>query len=215
MAALLEARVELWGSHKQYWGSGPPVNSSDCVGEVFNVGDVLWNNAPANGGPLGWYCVVASTAIGNPGTWLPFAIIGGAGQGSAFGVTGKQIAHAQYNFANDGGTETTITVKNNATIPANAIITNVYLNSPTALAGTGASVAVGTTAGSSSTALLAATAITNFGTDAMYHGVPTPATANTWVKLSAAGQITVTISAAALTAGVLDIYVEFVVSESA
>lgn len=212
MAALLEPREEVWGAHKQYWGSSFPANASDCVGVAFGVGDVIWNNGPGNGEPIGWICSAASTSLGNPGTWIPFGTLGGASQNSAVGVASKQVAHVTYNFAVDGGAQSTITLAANTTIPKNAIITNVYFNSTTALAGASATVAFGTSAGSSSSALLAATAITSFTLNALVHGVPTPQTASTFVKMSTAGQVTITIATANLTAGVIEAYIEFVVS---
>jgi hypothetical protein len=118
------------------------------------------------------------------------------------------VAHAIYNFAVDGGAESTITPAVTATIPANAIIKQVLVNSTTALASGGsATFAVGTSAGSSSTALLGATAKASLSADAILPG--TPVSAATAVKLSAAGQITVTIGAATLTQGVVEIFVEY------
>jgi hypothetical protein len=41
------------------WGNSMPV-----VG-VYQAGDIIYNSAPASGGPSGWLC----TADGNPGLW--------------------------------------------------------------------------------------------------------------------------------------------------
>ncbi len=42
------------------------------TGQNYQVGDILWNNAPSQGGPSGWVCTVA----GYPGTWISFGEIG-------------------------------------------------------------------------------------------------------------------------------------------
>lgn len=52
------------------------------------VGDVIYNSAPATGGPVGWVCVAA----GAPGTWQEFGAVGnqvggGSGGGAAFRVS--------------------------------------------------------------------------------------------------------------------------------
>jgi hypothetical protein len=182
---------------------------------LFNVGDIIFNNAPGLSGPLCWICTVASASIGAVGTWLQVASAGSdSAKQTAFGSAPLTLFHAQYNFANDGGADSLITLKNNVTLPINAVIVNCFFNSTTALVGSGASVAFGTSAGSSATSLLAATAITSFTLNAFVHGVPTPQTASTFVKLTAAGQITMTPSAAVLTAGVIEVYGEYYVSST-
>jgi hypothetical protein len=116
--------------------------------------------------------------------------------------SGLQRAHAQYNFANDGGAIGLITPKVNSTIPAKAIIVGTLFDATTAIVGAGASLAAGTSAGSSASALLAATAITSFALGDFVTGLGTFIAP---VKLTAAGLITVTVSADALTAGVVEI----------
>ena len=137
---------------------------------------------------------VPTTAVANP-----------TGGGNGF----LQYAHAIYNFAVDGGAISTITPAVNATIPANAILVGGTINPTTAPVGAGASVAVGTTAGSATNSILAATAITSLTVDALLNAVPVFATPR---KMTAAGQITVTISADPLTAGVLEIFVLYYVA---
>lgn len=125
-------------------------------------------------------------------------------------LNGVRVAHAIYNFTTDGGAIATITPVLNATIPANAIIFGSILNSTTALtSGGSATIAVGTTAGSSSSSLKGATAYTSFTTDALVAGVPV-FTVGSSVKMSAAGQISVTIATATITAGVLEVFVFYV-----
>lgn len=130
-----------------------------------------------------------------------------------FGETGLRLAHAQYNFSLDGGAIGTITPVNNFTLPAKAVITNVSINSTTAVTSLGsATVAIGTTLGSSATSLLAATAKASLSANAFVQGVPVPQTASTFIKMSAAGQLQITVAVAALTAGVIEVYVWYYVS---
>ena len=131
-------------------------------------------------------------------------------KGADYGYGNPRMVRAVYNFAVDGGAVSTITPKLNATLPANAIIYGATINSTTAVTSAGAAtVAVGTSAGSSTTSVLAATAKTSFTTNALLNGVPVFATP---VKLTAAGQVTFTIAAAALTAGVIEATVFYFVA---
>ena len=117
---------------------------------------------------------------------------------------------ALYSFAVDGGAISTITPVTSDTIPANALVVGGVVNPTTAPVGAGASVAVGTSAGSSSSSIMAATAITSLTIDALIEVLGTNSQAATnkpSFKMTAAGQITVTISADALTAGVIEIWV--------
>lgn len=216
MAALFEPRVEPFGpKNMQRWGTAPPVAASDCVGLLFNKGDVIWNNSPDPDEAIGWMCVTSSTSIGNPGTWSAIGSIGLAASNALFGSSARRVAHAQYSFAVDGGgAPGLITPASNATIPANAIITNVIINSTTAVlaAGGAATVAIGTSAGSSASSLLAATNKTSFSANALIEGVPRPDDSTTWVKMSAAGVVTFTSATNALTAGIVDVFVEYILA---
>lgn len=151
-------------------------------------------------------------------TQYPFTAVGGVGSSqlaanTAVGNTALQVAHATYSFAVDGGgAPGLITPASNATIPINAVIYNCSINSTTAVTGTSATVAVGTSAGSAANSLKAATAITSFTTNAFLQGIPVPQTASTWVKMTAAGSITITSATAALTAGIIEIFVFYFVS---
>jgi hypothetical protein len=135
------------------------------------------------------------------------AVPGGAGALP----TAPQVAYARWNFATDGGAISTITPAVNSTIPANAIITRAFFNSVVAPVGTGAHIEFGTAAGSSTTGLLGSTAITSFTLDAIVLG----AVNTTPIKLTAAGQITMTILTDALTAGEIEIFVEYVIPANA
>jgi hypothetical protein len=121
-----------------------------------------------------------------------------------------RIARAKYDFAVDGGAISTITPANSETLPANAIIVGGTVNVTTAVLSAGsATVAVGTSAGSSTTSLLAATAKATLSINAILNAVPVFATP---VKMSAAGTITFTIGTATLTAGVIEVFVFYVVA---
>lgn len=128
---------------------------------------------------------------------------------SNIGIGLPRMAHAKYRYSTDGGVIGLITLAQTAVIPANAIVYKVLVNSTVAFTGTGATVAVGISAGSAANSLLTATAITSLSTDAVVVGVSTP------FKTSAAGNITITGATATITAGELEIFVEYVVAAAA
>lgn len=122
--------------------------------------------------------------------------------GNGFGDSVLRVARAKYDFAIDGGAVSTITPNGTVALPDNAVIVAATVNSTTAVTSAGAAtVAVGTSAGSSTTSILGATAKTSLSADAVLNGVPVFATP---VKLTAAGNVTFTIGTAALTAGVIE-----------
>ena len=122
---------------------------------------------------------------------------------------GLQVARAQYNFAVDGGAVSTLTPAYSDTIPANAIMLGGQVNVTTAVtSGGSATVAIGTSAGSAANSILTATGKASLTLDALINTTVTFAAA---VKMSAAGQIDFTIAAAALTAGVIEVFVLYVV----
>lgn len=124
-----------------------------------------------------------------------------------------QYAHARYVFSTDGGAVGLITPSANVTIPQNAIIIGGTINITTAFtSGGSATVSVGTSAGSSATSILTATAVASM-TVGQLAMVPV-FTAATYVKLSASGQITVTVGTASLTAGVMDVIVMYLVGNA-
>lgn len=133
---------------------------------------------------------------------------------TAPGSSASLVGHATYSFAVDGGgAPGLITPASNVTIPVNAIITNCIIDVTTAVTASGsATISVGTSAGSSAASLLAATAKASFTPAGFVQAIPVPQTASTWVKLTAAGQITLTSAVGAITAGVIEIYVFYTVS---
>lgn len=129
-----------------------------------------------------------------------------------FGLGTLRMARALYSFADDGGAVSTITPKKTVSLPNNAVIVGGTINSTTACTSAGsATVAVGTSAGSSTTSLLAATAVASLSADARINAVPVFATP---VKLTAEGEVTVTIATAALTAGVVEITLFYFVANN-
>jgi hypothetical protein len=130
-----------------------------------------------------------------------------AAAGGSYG--GLQVAQAVYDFAVDGGAIGAITPVETVTLPTGAILVGGIVFVPTAVLSAGsATVAVGTTAGSSASALLAATAKATLAALAVLPLVPTNAVP---VRLTAEGKVNVTVAAAALTAGKLQVFVFFIV----
>ena len=161
-------------------------------------------------------CPVESQAIvlnGQTDQFICVPTSNGASTGiwTALSKVNVRVAYARYSFATDGGAIATITPAVNSTIPDNAIVFGGLLNSTTALtSGGSATVAVGTSAGSSTTSVKGATAVGSYTADALLATVPV-FTAGSAFKMTAAGQITVTIATATITAGVLEVFLFYVV----
>lgn len=121
----------------------------------------------------------------------------------------KRVAKATYSFAVDGGAQGTITPATNALIPKDAIITAVFVDCTTNVApATGATIAIN---GGGSTLVSAATATShglNTGTVKKSLALASSATA---IKAASNGYITLTVATADLTAGVVNIYVEYTI----
>ncbi len=138
---------------------------------------------------------------------------------SLTGTTGLSVCHATYDFAVDGGAVGLITPKQNCTIPKNAIVYQGITEIGATTVGSTGNVSVGLSAGAGgAAALLAATARASLTTGLMFQAPPVQTTASasntSYFKMSAAGQVTVTVATNALTAGVLDVYVFYVVPKS-
>lgn len=133
-----------------------------------------------------------------------FAISGNA----AVGLGSLNVAHAIYDFTVDGGAS--CTPVSTVVIPANAILIGATTNSTVAVTAAGsATVAIGTTAGSSGSSILTATGKASFTLDAVVNGTVTLAAP---IKMTAAGSINVTIATGPLTAGKIEIFVYYVVA---
>lgn len=123
------------------------------------------------------------------------------------GIAYRERRVAVYDFTVNGGAVSTITlaapVYNNETIVDGLLVTDV------AAAGATATIAVGTSAGSSTTSLLAATAVASFGANVTLPLVPVGHGTGE-VKLTADGFVSVTIAVAALTAGKFYVFYDVV-----
>ena len=136
-----------------------------------------------------------------------FGVPGFSGQ-----ANGLKVAHFIYNFAVDGGAS--CTPANSDTIPANAVVAGGVITSPTAVTASGsATVAIGTTAGSSANSILTATAKASLSAEAIL--APTCVVSGTPFKMSAAGQISITVATGPLTAGVIEGWLHYYVANEA
>jgi|SRR3984957_5253325 len=140
--------------------------------------------------------------------------IGGAQlvSSSAVGNNPVQVCHATYNFAVDGGgAPGLITPASNCVLPINSIIFNEIIDWTTAGTGATNTTTIGTTGTGGGAAILqASTAVASL--TGIVQGVIVPQTASGFKKLTTAGAVTLTTATAALTAGVCEIYVFYVVS---
>jgi hypothetical protein len=132
----------------------------------------------------------------------------------------RRHATARYSFAVDGGAISLITPVKNATIPAGAVIVGGVISVPTASGAVtslgSATVSIGLSAGGAgAAALLAATAKATFANSALLQMIPKSSDSTTQILMSAAGTITCTVAVAALTAGIIDILVEYVIPNEA
>ena len=109
----------------------------------------------------------------------------------------------------DGGAS--CTPANSDTIPANAVVFGGAINPTTAVTAAGAAtVAIGTSAGSAANSILTATAKASLSADAIL----VPTCVATPFKMSAAGQITITVATGPLTAGVIEGWVLYAVANN-
>jgi hypothetical protein len=191
-------------------GTTSPVRRVINIPGGCNDGDMYYNMTLHQG----YTCIWA--AIAGPGIWAPTGGLVLASNSAFTGPTAQLVCHAQYNFSYDGGADALITPLNNCTIPANAVITNVAINSTTAVTSAGsATMSVGSTnSGSGAAAFLALTAKATYALGAFVQAIPVPQTASTWIKTTSAGSITVTPAVATLTAGVVEIYVFYYISST-
>ena len=131
---------------------------------------------------------------------------------TAVGLSALRVAHATYNFTVDGGgAPGLITPAANATNPANSIIIGGVIDWTTAGQGATNTTAIGVTGtGGATNALLHATAVASLTGIVQCQIVQQ--TASGFVKITTAGTVTLTTATAALTAGVCEIFVFYVVS---
>lgn len=128
---------------------------------------------------------------------------GAVAANGGLGVIGN--AKMTYDFAVDGGVQGLITPANSPTLPNKAIILGGAIDITTTLTSGGlATIALGTSAGSSATALKAATAVATWAAGLTVPIIPV-FTAASYLKLTAAGRPTLTVVTADLTAGKFDV----------
>lgn len=163
------------------------------------IGYIVWKtstSSPPTSGSILAFIATSETGLKDDG----YTFVLQAGQPR---FDGLYVWRAIYNFAVDGGAVGLITPSISDTIPVGAIMIGATINSPVAVtSGGSATVSVGV--GASAAALLAATGKASFTTDALINGVPVIGTP---VKITTAGQINLTVAVAALTAGVIEVFV--------
>lgn len=118
-------------------------------------------------------------------------------------------ARGQYSFATDGGAIGDIVISSTGLIPANAYITGGFMQVDTAPTGAGASVAV-KVEGAADIVASAAISGAPWSTTGFKDIVP-DSTGSTVVKTTAARSITITVADVALTAGIFDVVLYYVI----
>jgi predicted RecA/RadA family phage recombinase len=128
-------------------------------------------------------------------------------------ANGVKVAHALINFATDSGTVAAHIPANSDTIPQYALVYGGIINVPTAVdsSGHGASLVIGTSAGSSANGILSVTAQATLSIDAVIK----PTCATTPFKMSAAGQINYTPSGETITLGLIEVWVFYTTANEA
>lgn len=122
-----------------------------------------------------------------------------------------KTAKFTWEFGVDGGAVGLITPANSPTLPIKAIILGGVIDIVTTLTGGATStIALGTSAGSAANSLKAATAVATWAAGVTVPVVPV-FTAATFVKLTAAGKLTLTVAAEALTAGKFNVTVVYAI----
>jgi hypothetical protein len=206
-ASLTAGNATKWTTGRTISLTGDVIYTSGSLDGSANVtGTATLANIPAISG-ANLTGTASSFTAGNVST-VPTTNSKTFNLGGNFGV-----AWAKYSFATDGGLVSTITpgATANTTIPANAILVGGVVNVTTAVTSSGsATVAIGCAGtGGSTTTLLAATAKTSLTLNAVLATVTTFAAPK---KLTGAGGITFTIGTAALTAGVIEVWVLYFVA---
>ena len=116
------------------------------------------------------------------------------------------LGRAKYNFDIDGGAIGAITPANNFKLPVNAMIIGAWTDVKAAM-----------TSGGSATVALAVGGVTikaaTATDDAAYTGIDYHLARTSAALTTASGEVTFTVAAAALTAGEVDIYVEYILAD--
>lgn len=72
LAPVNNRTIRFYNSIQYMFGRRVMYASSPPANRQWTVGDMVYNVNPTVGQPVGWECTVS----GNPGTWVPFAILG-------------------------------------------------------------------------------------------------------------------------------------------
>lgn len=117
------------------------------------------------------------------------------------GSAGAEVAKATYDFSVDGGAISTILLASSQIIPTGAIIFGGLIDIPVTLtSGGGATMAIGLGSGAQAAALKAATGFATYANGSILPLIPVWTAASAFI-VAADTKISVTIAAAALTAG--------------
>jgi len=119
---------------------------------------------------------------------------------------GLKEAYMRWDFAVDGGAQTTISPATADSIPAGALIVLGSIFVATACSGASSTYAIGVSGGST-TSILGATAVGSMTLNALFAG----ACNATPVRVATAGQLTITIGAAVSTGGAVEVHVFYIV----
>jgi|SRR5579864_181588 len=197
-------------------GGGFPAQSG-APNAVGNFVALSWNPAP---GAVAYdvVCTGASTAYPS-GSNAAIGLVVGISQNNYIDTTvGAYAAYTpvqrnfvnvavmRYDFSVDGGASVTPSVSD--VIPINALLIGATVNTTAAVTAAGAAtVAIGTTAGSAGNSILTATGKATFVVATPFNGTVTLAAP---VKMTATGQINITVATGPLTAGAFEVYVYYV-----
>lgn len=204
----------IYESGKSLLAGAPKVTTGGL--DNNNRVQLEWNQMAYSIGYLVFYTTTSTPPVAGAGIFLGATtypaftdngIVAAAGLSNFVITDGFLVARARYDFAIDGDplAPGLITLANSDTIPKGAIMVGGLMYTPTNFAGA-TNVIVGISAGGSNASLHASATI------ATYNGLIVPAvpTMAVPVRLTAAGTITITSTVAALTAGVMDIFVFYV-----
>lgn len=187
-----------------------------------NIANVQWNPAPGAIGYILYRNTTGTTpANGATGIFIATSETGFKDDGSVSTFTqvprydGIYVAHMLYNFAVDGGAHAAVIIPAvSDTIPKGALVFGGIANGITSLVGP-TNISLGTTAGSGAASILASSAIAtlNAGTVVELLGNNSQAATNKApFKMSAAGQLDLTITVADATAGCFELFVFYVIA---
>lgn len=198
----------------QLSASGNTGGSAQSSLTSYQFNNVQWNPTP---GAIG-YVAYRSTSSTIPVTSASTYIVGftsetGFKDDGTFSTTtgiprydGLYVAHMIWDFAVDGGSDAAaITPANSDTIPKGALVIGGVSYCQTSVTGS-TDYEIGTSAGSSTTSLIGSTAVPSAGAVKESAAVGTP------FIMTAVGQITITLTVANATAGVIEFYALYVMS---